>query len=532
MQDLLNWSHVTPFLAWAIAATYGVGAWCVPSVGPLAHARRVTAIAAALALAFAVSVAALPSAEVLLMARLDAVSALVLCLVSFLGWIIARYSESYLSRESGVARYGRAYLATLASVALLVLSDNLWVIAAAWTLTSLALHPLLTFFDRPAAHVAAHKKFLVSRMGDLCALVSIALLQIHFGSASVAAIGDALERGIAQGQSTPLPVHVAGVAMALAAILKCAQLPFHGWLIQVMEAPTPVSALLHAGIVNIGGLVLIRLADVIASAPAASGVLVVMGLFSAVTASLVNLTRVSAKASLAWSTCAQMGFMLLECGLGLWHLALLHLLAHSLYKAYAFLSAGETVRSTSVAALAGPLPLPSAARYAGLAIGTLAATGAAVLAASWVVPEFMETSTASVAFLFAAGLVPLVGRTSLLERKARWSALLYAALVGALYLVLHGASERLLPGAPAATEMHLLWLLTALGFAALLGAHAVLVLRPESTLARWLVPRLFHGLYLDERFSALAFRLWPPRESARRPVPSTHELSITDYIEA
>ena len=102
----------------------------------------------------------------------------------------------------------------------------------------------------------------------------------------------------------------------LAAVLKTALLPLHGWLIQVMEAPTPVSALLHAGVVNIGGFILIRLAELISLAPVAQVVLVVAGSLSAVLAGLVMLSRVSIKVRLAWSTCAQMGFMLAQCGLG------------------------------------------------------------------------------------------------------------------------------------------------------------------------------------------------------------------------
>src|SRR5690606_20955596 len=136
------------------------------------------------------------------------------------------------------------------------------------------------------------------------------------------------------------------VLVALAAILKTAQLPLHGWLIQVMEAPTPISALLHAGVVNLSGFVLLRMAPMLAQSDIAQALLVIVGSLSAALAALVMLTRISIKIRLAWSTCAQMGFMLMEIGLGLYELALLHLLAHSLYKAYSFLSAGDAVEQT------------------------------------------------------------------------------------------------------------------------------------------------------------------------------------------
>jgi NAD(P)H-quinone oxidoreductase subunit 5 len=129
-------------------------------------------------------------------------------------------------------------------------------------------------------------------------------------------------------------------------VLKTAQLPFHGWLTQVMEAPTPVSALLHAGVVNLGGMVLIKLSALWSVVPLASWLLVLWGGLTAGLACWVMQTRISIKLRLAWSTCAQMGFMLMECGLGQYSLALLHLVTHSIYKAHAFLSSGSQVRAT------------------------------------------------------------------------------------------------------------------------------------------------------------------------------------------
>ena len=99
-------------------------------------------------------------------------------------------------------------------------------------------------------------------------------------------------------------------------MLKRAQLPFHGWLYPGDGAPTPVSAPLHAGIVNLGGFVLLRFAPLVSEVPAAQTPLVVVGAATAVLAALVMTTRISIKVMLAWSTCAQMGFMLMQCGLG------------------------------------------------------------------------------------------------------------------------------------------------------------------------------------------------------------------------
>src|SRR5690606_181873 len=192
--------------------------------------------------------------------------------------------------------------------------------------------------DRPFARLAAHKKRVADRLADVLLLAAAALSWREVGSGSLSALWQHLEAGTAS-----LALQIAAVCLALAVVLRTALLPLHGWLIQVMEAPTPVSALLHAGVVNLGGFVLIRFFPLLEAVPLARWLLVVIGLATALLAGLVMLTRVSIKVRLAWSTVAQMGFMVLECALGLYTLALLHLMGHSLYKAHAFLAASGAV---------------------------------------------------------------------------------------------------------------------------------------------------------------------------------------------
>ena len=113
--------------------------------------------------------------------------------------------------------------------------------------------------------IAAHKKFLASRVADLCLLGAVALIGLQLGTLEI-------DRAIAAARALPaMPgsLQAAALPLAASAMLKCAQLPVHGWLIQVMEAPTPVSALLHAGVVNLGGFLLIRAGALVADVPAA-----------------------------------------------------------------------------------------------------------------------------------------------------------------------------------------------------------------------------------------------------------------------
>ncbi len=453
--------------------------------------------------------------------RSDALGCTVLLLVSFIGWVITGYSQRYLDGERGQPRYVRGLMLTLAAVSLLVLTNNLVVLALAWIITSLALHGLLTFFDqRPQALIAAHKKFLASRVADLCLLAGIALLAGGLGTLEIdQAIAAAQVLARTQTQ-TPMALQAAALLIAASALLKCAQLPVHGWLIQVMEAPTPVSALLHAGVVNLGGFLLIRLGLLVAGVPAAQALLVVVGSATAVVAALVMTTRVSIKVALAWSTCAQMGFMLMQCGLGLHDLALLHLVAHSLYKAHAFLGAGGAVEQNRLRQMmpAEP-PLGTGAWMAGALLGLLV-VGCAMLA--WGVRPTEAPALWATACVLSLALAPLLAgplaRAGLALLAARLSA---AFLLALAWFGLHLAGSRWL-GADAAAQPAspalVAWVIGC--FVLLFAVQGAVRAWPRGVVARKLYPWLFAGLYLDELFTRLTFRLWPARLPGARGGPS------------
>jgi NAD(P)H-quinone oxidoreductase subunit 5 len=288
--------------------------------------------------------------------RLDAVSVVMLLLVSFIGWVVVRYAATYLDGESRQGAFTGWLGLTLASVLMLVLSGDLIQLVGFWIATSLFLHQLLLFYpDRIAARRGAAKKFLAARIGDGALIIAAVLLTLAYGRTEIAPILSAARAGAGGGLAI-----VGAVFLALAAVLKSAQFPMHGWLTEVMEAPTPVSALLHAGVVNAGGFLLIRFADVMVLAPSVLAGLVLIGGFTALFGGLVMLTQPAVKTSLAWSTVAQMGFMILECGLALFPLALLHIVAHSLYKAHSFLASGGAVELIAANRRPGPVAIPKA----------------------------------------------------------------------------------------------------------------------------------------------------------------------------
>lgn len=438
---------------------------------------------------------------------IDATGLTLATLVGFLGWVIVPYAARYLQGEPRQRVFVRAMLFTLSCVAVLVVSRHLLVMVLAWSGTSIGLHYLLTYYrERKAAQIVAHKKFIVSRLADLCLLVALALIYETVGSLSLGALNAWLQQSAA---ITPT-LHVAAALFALAAILKTAQLPLHGWLIQVMEAPTPVSALLHAGIVNMGGFVLIRLADLVSLAPAAQIMLVVVGSLTAVLAGLVMMTRISIKVRLAWSTCAQMGFMLLEVGLGLYELALLHLVAHSVYKAHAFLGSGDSVSATRQHALLGQTSEQGSLRWYG---GSVLLSGVVVLGSvtvwQWVWPG-LQIPLAAV-LIVAMGLAALLWMSPVRSAPLLLQGLVRVFLLTQLYLLWHGLFAGLAPAASQAMPALLGWAM--LCFLVLYSVQIWLRRFPQGSLAQRLYPWAFNGFYLDESFTRFTFRFWPARLS-------------------
>jgi NAD(P)H-quinone oxidoreductase subunit 5 len=302
-----------------------------------------------------------------LSARIDIVSVAMLLTVSFVGWIVLRFSRTALDGEAGQTRFMATMAATLAAVLLLVAAGHLVQLVLAWALVGLGLHRLILFYpDRPRAQRAARKKTLSGLAGTGALLLAAGLLIHGYGTGDIAAIA-----ALAQAGQVPGTLWLAALLLAVAAVFKSALIPAHGWLTEVMEAPTPVSALLHAGVVNAGGFLLIRFADVLLAVPGVLALLALVGGFSALLGAAVALTQPSVKTALAWSTCAQMGFMVFQIGLALFPLALLHIVAHSLYKAHAFLSSGGAVEQVARIRRPGPVAVPdlrAVARAFGLAL--------------------------------------------------------------------------------------------------------------------------------------------------------------------
>lgn len=278
--------------------------------------------------------------------RIDSLSTLMLTMITLLGALISQYSIRYLSGDQGKNYFFRYLFLVLTSTSLLVTSGNLIMFFFAWLGASLSLHKLLIYYgNRPQAIRAARKKFIISRLGDLALLLAIGLTFHLFNTFDFQELFEKVSFIVGESKESRA-IELIGFLFALGAMTKSAQLPFHFWLPETMEAPTPVSALMHAGIINAGGFLIIRLSPILEHANTAHLLLAVVGSATAVFAALVMITQNHLKSKLAYSTISQMGMMLFACGLGAYSLAVFHIIAHSFYKAYAFLSTGMQVEES------------------------------------------------------------------------------------------------------------------------------------------------------------------------------------------
>ncbi len=460
---------------------------------------------------------------------LDLIRLVLLALLSVMGLVVVKFSKRYLSGDPAVGRYLRWLLLTLAAVALVFISNHLVLFAAGWIAISLSLHQLLMFFpERPRAALGAHKKFLLARVAEISLLTAFWLLWRQHGTTSI----DEIIAAYAVPVDLSLEEQVAAVLIAVTALIKCAQLPVHGWLIQVVEAPTPVSALLHAGVINLGGFLLILFAPLFLQVPAAQWLVLVIAGLTTVLAALIMTKRISVKVRLAWSTSAQMGLMLVECALGMLELALLHLLAHSAYKAHAFLTTGSEVQQHIRRSLV-TIQQPAARHWWLALIPALILTSLAA---------YLSSLTHATAQPLSVWLLLMLALTALVAMRSAavgwFSSVLLAIGVTAAYVVLKTAltpvvgtlHPKLLPQMFAAADV---WGLVL--FAALFALWWVLRWRAHWTWIERLSIALFAGLYLDEWFTRMTLRIWPARlprrANPKQTMTVTHQKTYQETVQ-
>ncbi|MBX3235105.1 MAG: NADH-quinone oxidoreductase subunit L [Nitrospiraceae bacterium] len=380
----------------------------------------------------------------------DRLSSVMLMLISLVSLIIHVYSERYMVGDQGYARFF-ALVGSLTSVLLgLVTSGNVLWMFLYWHGVTWLLATLVAFqVGNRAAVSAGRRTFWVQSLGDVAFGLALVMLYHAYGTLDLTGLSERLRTAPAQLLAGAWQMEVPAVAtllLILSVMTKSAQFPLHVWLIGTLEAPTPVSALMHAGIVNAGGFLVNRLAPLFGQAPTTLHLLFVIGAVTALIGAAAMLTQPSVKRMLVYSTMGQMGYMVMECGLGAFALAVFHLCAHGLFKATLFLNSGANIHKARVEfklpsgmKRAAPQPFSAMTWTTGLAV-TLVLPLVILLALHGVVQIPLQDGQGAVIFLFFGWVTASQAMFSLyrMQAGASWKVsvtmLAALALIGLTYL--------------------------------------------------------------------------------------------------
>jgi NADH-quinone oxidoreductase subunit L len=272
-------------------------------------------------------------------AYVDPLTAVMLLVVTGVGFLIHLYSIGYMHDDPGYARFFAYLNLFVFSMTMLVLAGNFLLLYVFWEAVGLCSYLLIGFwYTRPAAAQAGKKAFIVNRVGDFGFGLGIMWLWTALGTLDYAAVFGKVE--------TLAPATATAIALLLfmGACGKSAQLPLHVWLPDAMEGPTPVSALIHAATMVTAGVYMVaRSHALFERSGAALEVVAWIGVATAVFAATIGLVQTDIKRVLAYSTISQLGYMFAAVGLGAYAAGIFHLVTHALFKALLFLGAGSVI---------------------------------------------------------------------------------------------------------------------------------------------------------------------------------------------
>ncbi|ARJ68488.1 NADH-quinone oxidoreductase subunit L [Paracoccus contaminans] len=326
--------------------------------------------------------------------RLDRLTAIMLIVVTSVSALVHLYSMGYMAHDDNWAEdepYRARFFAYLSfftfAMLMLVTADNLLQMFFGWEGVGVASYLLIGFYYRkPSANAAAMKAFIVNRVGDFGFLLGIFGIFWLTGTIRF----DEIFAQVPQIAQTELPflwttwnaANLLGVLLFIGAMGKSAQLGLHTWLPDAMEGPTPVSALIHAATMVTAGVFLVcRMSPLYEFAPDAKNFIVLVGACTAFFAATVGLVQNDIKRVIAYSTCSQLGYMFVAAGVGVYSVAMFHLLTHAFFKAMLFLGAGSVIHAMhheqdlrNYGGLRKKIPLT----FWAMLIGTLAITGVGI----------------------------------------------------------------------------------------------------------------------------------------------------------
>lgn len=276
----------------------------------------------------------------------DHLTAIMLGVVTCVGFLIHLYSVGYMAHEEGFWRFFAYLNLFMFFMLILVLSANYLLLFVGWEGVGLASYLLIGFyFKKDSAANAGKKAFIVNRIGDFGFLLAMFLIIAHFGTLDFATVFSAISAH---------PEWHGGFLTAIALLLvvgatgKSAQIPLYVWLPDAMEGPTPVSALIHAATMVTAGIYMVARSHIIFDrSPYALGIVAIIGAATALFAACIGVVQHDIKRVLAYSTVSQLGYMFLACGVGAYTAGIFHLLTHAFFKALLFLAAGSVIHALS-----------------------------------------------------------------------------------------------------------------------------------------------------------------------------------------
>ena len=325
--------------------------------------------------------------------QLDQLSLVFVLLITGVGTLIHIYSIGYMEHDENRRRFFAYLNLFVAAMLLLVLADNYLLLYVGWEGVGLASYLLISFYQhKPSAAAAGKKAFVVNRVGDVGLSIAVMLMVTTFGTVTFGGVSAAADQATSQ-QTTWI-----GLALLLAACGKSAQFPLQSWLLDAMEGPTPVSALIHAATMVTAGVYLITRAHAIFDlSSTARTAVVTIGAITLLMGAYIGTAKDDIKKGLAGSTMSQIGYMILAAGLGPagYVFAIFHLLTHGMFKAGLFLGAGsvmhgmhDDVNMRHYGALRTSLKIT----YATFGLGFLAILGVPPFAGFWSKDEIIRVA--------------------------------------------------------------------------------------------------------------------------------------------
>ena len=335
---------------------------------------------------------------------IDQLSALMLLIITGVGFLIHLYSVGYMHHDEGFGKFFSYLNLFIFFMLLLVLGSNYLIMFIGWEGVGLCSYLLIGFwYTNPDYADAAKKAFIMNRIGDLGFVIGIFLIISFFGSVTYADIFP--KAASMQG----VPFTLITILLFVGAVGKSAQLPLFTWLPDAMAGPTPVSALIHAATMVTAGVYMIARSNILFTlSPITMNIIAIVGLATAVFAALIALTQTDIKKVLAYSTVSQLGYMFLGLGVGAYTGAFFHVLTHAFFKALLFLGAGSVIHAMSneqdmrkMGGLKGKLPIT----FITMLIGTIAISGIPPFAGFFSKDEILAHAFAHSTTMYVIGVI-------------------------------------------------------------------------------------------------------------------------------